>query len=43
MGYIKKDEVREMLQNNLNSTMNNYYSNPEIKDTWDIVQHEVSA
>lgn len=22
--------------------MNNYYTNPEIKDTWDIAQHEVS-
>lgn len=41
MGYIKRDEVVEMLQNNLNSTMNNYFTNPEIKDTWDIAQHEV--
>lgn len=41
VGYIKRDEVTVMLEDNLNSTMNNYYTNPEIKDTWDIAQHEV--
>nr|CAI5826477.1 unnamed protein product [Callosobruchus analis] len=42
VGYIKKNEVEVMLEKNLNSTMHSYYSNPEIRKSWDITQHEVS-
>lgn len=31
-----------MLENKLNSTMFSYYNNLDIKNTWDIAQHEVS-
>nr|CAH7713108.1 unnamed protein product [Callosobruchus chinensis] len=40
VGYIKKNEVEVMLEKNLNSTMHSYYSNPEIRKSWDITQHE---
>lgn len=42
VGYIRRNEVETMLENKLNSTMSDYYTNGEIKDTWDIAQHEVS-
>lgn len=40
-GYIRRNEVEVMLENKLNSTMYEYYSNEKIKETWDIAQHEV--
>ncbi|RZC35331.1 uncharacterized protein BDFB_000932 [Asbolus verrucosus] len=42
-GYIRRNEVEGMLENKLNSTMFDYYTNEDIKNTWDIVQHEVEC
>ncbi|XP_057655323.1 CD63 antigen-like [Diorhabda carinulata] len=42
-GYIKKDDVGTMLENQLNDTMPEYYTNPDIKDSWNIVQHEAEC
>lgn len=41
-GYIRRGEVETMLKSTLNSTMYDYYKKPDIRSTWDIVQHEVS-
>lgn len=40
-GYIRRSEVETMLRSTLNSTMYEYYTKPEIRNTWDVVQHEV--
>lgn len=40
-GYIRRSEVETMLRSTLNSTMYDYYAKPDIRNTWDIVQHEV--
>lgn len=42
VGYARRNEVEHMLENKLNSTMFSYYNNLDIKNTWDIAQHEVS-
>ncbi|ENN81649.1 hypothetical protein D910_02349 [Dendroctonus ponderosae] len=42
VGYINRNEVEVMLENKLNSTMYKYYTNSDIRRTWDIAQHEVS-
>ncbi|KAL3269915.1 hypothetical protein HHI36_008972 [Cryptolaemus montrouzieri] len=40
LGYIHRSEVGVMLEDKLNSTISEYYKNDEIKNTWDIAQHE---
>ncbi|KAH1009216.1 hypothetical protein HUJ04_001606 [Dendroctonus ponderosae] len=40
VGYINRNEVEVMLENKLNSTMYKYYTNSDIRRTWDIAQHE---
>ncbi|XP_018576033.1 CD63 antigen-like [Anoplophora glabripennis] len=43
VGYAKRSEVEQMLENKLNSTMFEYYTNPDVKNTWDIAQHELEC
>ncbi|XP_074029720.1 CD63 antigen [Leptinotarsa decemlineata] len=43
VGYVKRSDVEMMLENKLNSTMNEYYINEDIKNTWDIAQHEAEC
>ncbi|KAJ8913860.1 hypothetical protein NQ315_003769 [Exocentrus adspersus] len=40
VGYAKRNEVEEMLENKLNSTMFSYFKNSDVRNTWDIAQHE---
>uniref|UniRef100_A0A6P7GRL2 CD63 antigen-like n=1 Tax=Diabrotica virgifera virgifera TaxID=50390 RepID=A0A6P7GRL2_DIAVI len=41
VAYVKKNQVASMLEDQLNATMPKYYTNQEIKNSWDIVQHEL--
>ncbi|XP_076265309.1 CD63 antigen-like [Rhynchophorus ferrugineus] len=41
IGYVNRNEVQVMLENKLNSTMYKYYSNMDIRKTWDVAQHEL--
>lgn len=41
--YMRRNEVKTMLEGRMNSTMHDYYSKPEIKNSWDIMQHEVGV
>lgn len=43
LGYVKRNDVESMLENQLNATMPKYYTNPDIKDSWDIAQHEAEC
>ncbi|CAG9760939.1 unnamed protein product [Ceutorhynchus assimilis] len=43
VGYINRNEVEVMLENKLNSTMPKYYTNSDIRRTWDIAQHELEC
>ncbi|XP_019773137.1 CD63 antigen [Dendroctonus ponderosae] len=43
VGYINRNEVEVMLENKLNSTMYKYYTNSDIRRTWDIAQHELNC
>ncbi|XP_072379607.1 CD63 antigen-like [Diabrotica undecimpunctata] len=43
LGYVKKNQVATMLEDQLNATMPKYYTNQEIKHSWDIVQHEAEC
>ncbi|XP_066261022.1 CD63 antigen-like [Euwallacea similis] len=43
VGYINRNEVEIMLENKLNSTMYKYYSNNDIRKTWDVAQHELEC
>lgn len=43
VGYVRRNEVEVMLKSKLNSTMYEYYKNPDLKNTWDIAQHEAEC
>jgi CD63 antigen len=40
-GYIMKDDVYDMLETRMNSTLKSYNSSDIVKKTWNIVQHDV--
>ncbi|PNF34005.1 CD63 antigen [Cryptotermes secundus] len=40
-GYVLRDDVGDMLQNTVNSSMSKYSYNKEITKTWDIMQHDL--
>lgn len=42
-GYIRRSEVTHMLQSTLNTTMYEYSTKPGIKETWDMIQHDVCS
>lgn len=37
-----RGEVANMLENRLNDTLRQYELNPDIRRSWDIMQHDVS-
>lgn len=41
-GYMMRGEVRTMVENRLNTTMEEYLTNSDIRRSWDIMQHDVS-
>ncbi|CAG9862115.1 unnamed protein product [Phyllotreta striolata] len=43
LGYIKRTDVETMLEDQLNKTMHMYYTKEDIKDSWDIAQHEAEC
>lgn len=38
-----RGEVANMLENRLNGTLRQYELNPDIRRSWDIMQHDVSS
>lgn len=42
-GYMMRDEVGSMLEKRLESTMSQYLTNKEAKDSWDIMQHDLNC
>lgn len=40
-GYIRRNDVETMVKSTANSTMYAYPKDPQIEETWNIVQHEV--
>ncbi|XP_076640075.1 CD63 antigen [Colletes latitarsis] len=42
-GYMMRGEVRQMVENRLNATMENYLSNDDIRKSWDIMQHDLQC
>ncbi|EGI68122.1 CD63 antigen [Acromyrmex echinatior] len=39
-GYMMRGEVANMLENRLNDTLRQYELNPDIRRSWDIMQHD---
>lgn len=39
---MMRGEVANMLENRLNGTLRQYELNPDIRRSWDIMQHDVS-
>jgi hypothetical protein len=42
-GYVLQDDVQDMLEKTVNSSMYKYSYDKEITKTWDIMQHDVST
>lgn len=42
-GYMMRGEVRNMLENRLNGTMEEYLKNDDIRRSWDIMQHDLEC
>lgn len=42
-GYTMRGEVRKMVENRLNSTMEHYSNNDDIRRSWDIMQHDLQC
>jgi len=40
---MMRGEVGNMLENRLNGTLRQYELNPDIRRSWDIMQHDVSS
>ncbi|XP_012057731.1 PREDICTED: CD63 antigen-like [Atta cephalotes] len=42
-GYMMRGEVANMLENRLNDTLRQYELNPDIRRSWDIMQHDLQC
>jgi hypothetical protein len=42
-GYVLQDDVGDILQKTVNSSMSSYSYDKEVTKTWDIMQHDVST
>ncbi|KYQ60666.1 CD63 antigen, partial [Trachymyrmex zeteki] len=42
-GYMMRGEVANMLENRLNGTLRQYEINPDIRRSWDIMQHDLQC
>ncbi|KAK9304229.1 hypothetical protein QLX08_004235 [Tetragonisca angustula] len=42
-GYMMRGEVRTMVENRLNTTMEEYSTNNDIRRSWDIMQHDLEC
>ncbi|XP_011170174.1 CD63 antigen-like [Solenopsis invicta] len=42
-GYLMRGEVANMLENRLNGTLRQYELNPDIRRSWDIMQHDLQC
>lgn len=42
-GYMMRGEVRNMLENRLNGTMEEYLKDDDIRRSWDIMQHDLEC
>ncbi|XP_014480566.1 PREDICTED: CD63 antigen-like isoform X2 [Dinoponera quadriceps] len=42
-GYMMRGEISNMLENRMNSTMRQYEENRDIRNSWDIMQHDLQC
>ncbi|KAF5307910.1 hypothetical protein FQR65_LT06477 [Abscondita terminalis] len=42
-GYVRRNDIEDMLDTHLNNTMHEYYNKADAKRSWDIMQHELKC
>jgi len=42
-GYARRSEIEDMLDQRLNASMHNYYTQKEVEKSWNIMQHEMKC
>ncbi|KAF5271939.1 hypothetical protein FQA39_LY07956 [Lamprigera yunnana] len=42
-GYIRRNDIEDMLDNHLNTTMHQYYNKTDDRRSWDVMQHELTC
>ncbi|KAK4876284.1 hypothetical protein RN001_012706 [Aquatica leii] len=42
-GYVRRNDIEQMLDTHLNTTMHDYYNKTDDRRSWDIMQHELTC